>query len=68
MIQSGAVSPSPVPSIGWFDDTDTMVDTGAGSTRSVAITVTVTLTILWSGGQRLLGDAVIETIVGGVVS
>src|SRR5436309_11830887 len=45
-----------------------MCDIGAGSTRSVAITLTVTLTIWWFGGQRVFGDAVIETIVGGVVS
>ena len=47
--QSGAVSPSPKPSIGWLDDTEKMCDVGAGSTRSLAITVTVTSTILWFG-------------------
>src|SRR5438270_5045910 len=68
MTQSVGVFPSPLPLSPWVDDTETMCDVGAGSTRSVAITVTVTFAILWFGGQRLLGDAVIETMVGGVVS
>src|SRR5258708_3865844 len=67
-MKSVVVFPSPLPLSAWFDETETMWDIGAGSTRSVAITVTVMSFILWFGGQILFGDAVIETIVGGVVS
>ena len=44
--QSGDSSPSPVPLIGWFDETETMVEVGLESTASVAVTVTVIGTIL----------------------
>src|SRR5260221_1888634 len=68
MIQSGDTSPSPVPLMGWFDETFVIWTVGAPSTRSTACTVMVTSTILWFGGQRFAGDTLASTIVGGVVS
>jgi uncharacterized protein YfaS (alpha-2-macroglobulin family) len=42
--QSGAVLPSPGPLIGWLDVTVTILETGAASTASCAVTVTLTAT------------------------
>src|SRR5438128_9807389 len=61
--QSGAVSPSPVPLIGWSDVTETICESGLGSTKSTAATFTVTGTMLWLGGQSVRGD--VEMLVTG---
>ena len=66
--QSGAVSPSPVPSTGSLLLTEVILQTGAALQVSDAETATVTGTILWSGGQRTFGLAVTLAILGGVVS
>src|SRR5688500_5623382 len=66
--QSGAVSPSPVPSIGWFDETERIVETGLGSTVSGAMSATLTATIWSLGGHSVVSEGLVLTTVGGVVS
>src|SRR6266478_6989245 len=65
--QSGAVLPSPSPLTGSLLETETILQVKA-ETVSDAETLTVTGTILWLGGQRLLGVADTLTMLGGVVS
>src|SRR4030095_6561192 len=68
MIQSGAVSPSPRPSIGSLLVTEMIWQLGDESHASVTNTLTDTETILWFGGHSLLGLATTLPIFGAVVS
>src|SRR5437867_1846572 len=66
--QSGAVWPSPRPSINSLLATETMWQLRLASQMSATETETPTGTIWWLGGHSTLGVAVALPITGGVVS
>src|SRR5687767_13400780 len=67
MVQSGAVSPSPVPFAGSLLETP-VTDHVTAEQLSDALTLTATGVILWFGGPRVLGVALTDAMTGAVVS